>query len=256
MEKDKKVLFQAGSLFLLVASVMLIYVVFWGALSGSATYPHRTMSVEATGKTTAVPDVATISYSVIKEGKDTKQIASDSNDLINKTIAYLKDQGVDPADITTTDYTLTPVYTQQTWNSSLNSFVPSIASYSLTQTVAVKVRDFSKISSFVDALSTMGINRVNGIMFSLDDPTKAQDTARADAITKAQEKAQAIAHAAGFSLGNVVSINEYNQPQPYMQTAKTFGPGGLVAAAPSSAPTIEPGSQQVTVTVDMVYEIR
>ena len=63
------------------------------------------------------------------------------------------------------------------------------------------------------------------------------------------------AKAAGFKLGRLLSIDEgYNYP--IYRTMEAYGKGGDVSAMPAPAPAIEPGSQDIAVTVNLRYEIR
>ena len=74
-------------------------------------------------------------------------------------------------------------------------------------------------------------------------------------IQKAKEKAKAVARAGDFRLGRLLSIQEGGFPYLPVYERADIGFGG---AAPSavSAPAIEPGSQEVKVSVTLVYEIR
>lgn len=73
------------------------------------------------------------------------------------------------------------------------------------------------------------------------------DQARAAAIGKARTSAQAMAAAAGVSLGAVVSISEssVSPPGPY------YGPEFLDTARTA----VQPGTQNVQATVTVVFEI-
>ncbi len=64
-----------------------------------------------------------------------------------------------------------------------------------------------------------------------------------------------MAKAGGFSVGRLLSIDESGAQPVYY----AYGMGGADMAMKSAAvpaPTIEPGSQDVTVTVTLRYEIR
>ena len=73
----------------------------------------------------------------------------------------------------------------------------------------------------------------------------------ADAVRRAHDQAEQMAKAAGVKLGRVRSITESpaSNPQPY--------PYAMGAAAPmKSADTpIQPGTQELTLTVNVVYDI-
>ena len=254
MDKPKSYLLYALTGLAIVGIVMGIVVIGPVQEFGASLNPARTVSVSASGKASVVPDIATFSFSVVTEGKDVGAITNDNNTKVNAAIDAVTAMGVDKKDISTTDYSLQPVYTQPQLGMYGGTFVPSIAKYSLTQTVTVKIRDFSKISPIMSALPGMGINRIGSLSFTIDDADAYLATARADAYQKALVKAKAIAAENGFSLGKVVNVSEYqNQPYP-MYSASALGMGGV--AEKTVAPTIEPGSKDVTLNVSVVYEIK
>jgi uncharacterized protein YggE len=266
MDKEKKSLYQILTAFIAVIIVLAVYSVFWGPIKdlGDANRNQRTVAITATGKTSVKPDVALISFSAVTEGKDTQKIADENNAKINKIIEFIKQQGIEAKDISTTQYTLTPVYTQQVRSMALSAtsapqqtFVPTIAQYSLTQGVEVKVRDFSKISTIMNSLISLGANRVNDVSFSIDDQEKFLGEARAKAFEQVKQKAESMSEQGGFKLGRIINVSEYsNTPYPYARNeAKAFGMGGA-ADVSMAAPTIEPGSTEVSTSVTIVYEIK
>lgn len=99
---------------------------------------------------------------------------------------------------------------------------------------------------------TNGANTVSGLQFAIDDDTALENTARTAAIKKAQEKAQSVAEAGGFELGKLLEISEsFNTPYyrtPMMDMA-------VKSESATVAPTIEAGSQEVTINVTLKYEI-
>ncbi len=252
--KSKDILFKVLSCFVAILAVALIYVVFFGPLgeyvnSFSAT---RTMSVSASDKVVAVPDIATFSFSVVSEGVDVSSISNENNSKINDAIAMLKQNGVADNDIETSGYDLTPVYTQAGIYSI--NFVPAIAKYRLTQTVSVKIRDFSKISPILNSLSSLKVSNIGGISFSVDSPDKYLSDARAKAFQKAKDKAQTMAEQSGVVLGKIVSVSDYSSG--YYPTYKSAAMGVSAPSVESVAPVIQPGSQDITANVNIVYEIK
>jgi len=255
---EKNQLHGVLSLFLLVVTVLLIYSVFWGSLSNIGdTFPSKTLVVNASGKAIAKPDVAVVSFSLVSEGVNTQVIADENNTRAERIISFLKEQGIDQKDIQTTEYNLQPIYTQRGVDFPVQmggTFVPTIAKYSLTQTTRVKIRDFSKISSVLGKIVSLGANRLNDISFAVDDSEPFLAQARLDAFQKADQKAKRMAQDSGISLGDIVSVSEYGQPT-YPMYDKMSASMGLGGDGVMSAPIIEPGSNELVVTVNVVYEI-
>lgn len=224
----------------------------------------RSFSVSGEGEVVTIPDVAQFTFKVVTEGKtNIEDLQTQNVEKTNNAIAFVKSQGVEGKDIKTQDFRLDPRY--QYYNCSVRPLgegvepcpPPDIVGYTIIQTVMVTVRDFKKIGAIVSGVVENGANSVSQLSFTIDDPDKAQSDARAQAIQKAKEKAEALAKAGGFSVGRLLSIQEGGGPiyYPVYENQRTdFGLGG--APLPSvPAPTIEPGSQEVKVFVTLVYEI-
>jgi uncharacterized protein YggE len=133
-----------------------------------------------------------------------------------------------------------------------------IVGYTVTQTVKVKVRDFAKIGDIMSGVVKNGANNVSSLSFTIDDPAKLQDEARAKAIAEAKSRAEEIAKAGGFKLGKLVAIDDMNGIYGYKMYDSAVGRGGLEMSANASAPVpaIEPGSEEVTINVVLRYQIR
>src|SRR3989344_1568907 len=223
----------------------------------------RSFSVSGEGEVVAIPDVAQFTFQVITEGRtDIADLQTQNVDKVNDAIAFVKSQGVEDKDIKTQNFSLDPRY--QYYNCSprplggeVEACPPAeIVGYTITQTVAVKVRDFAKIGSIVSGVVENGANSVSQLSFTIDNPDDDESKARAQAIEKAREKAKAVAKAGDFHVGRLLSIQEGGSPiyyPMYEKVALDYGMGGAPVSAP--APTIEPGSQEVKIFVTLVYEI-
>lgn len=220
---------------------------------------YRSFSVQAEGKVTATPDVATFSFSVITEGgSDVANLQSQNTQKMNQAIDYVKQEGVEKADISTSQYSIEPRYQNTICRYEEGKICPpaEIVGYTVRQSADVKIRNFELISSLLKGVVENGANSVSQIQFTIDDPTELENEARANAIAKAQEKAQDIAREAGFSIGRLLEINEnfYGVPvyakSMMMERSADYGIGGAMPA-----PTVEPGSQDVTISVNLRYEI-
>jgi len=94
--------------------------------------------------------------------------------------------------------------------------------------------------------------QVNGISLDLEDNGKLLSTARDRAVANAKTKAEQYAKASGRDLGAVVSISEtISDPPPVAYDVRAM------ASKDSASPVpIQPGSENVGVTVTVVYAFR
>ncbi|TSA44533.1 DUF541 domain-containing protein [bacterium] len=261
MEKTKQYLYIAIIIALLVGAYSV-----WSYVSsyGESIQPSsfRSFSVSGEGKVVAVPDVAQFDFSVVTEGeKNLGALQTENTKKMNKAIDFVKSNGVQDKDVKTQNYTISPRY--QSYNcyrpleSSVQPCPPAeIVGYTVSQNVQVKVRDFSKIGDILGGVVGAGANTVSQLQFTIDDPESIKSEARAEAIEKAKTKAEEVAKAGGFSVGRLLGIDEYGQSPVYYGYGA--GSGDMMAKSMESAPTpaIEPGSQDVKISVTLRYEIR
>ncbi len=220
----------------------------WGY--GKSVYPARVISVSAEGKVVVAPDIANLSFSVVSQGKDPEKLQNDNSVKINNALDFIKSEGVDSKDIKTADYNLSPNYRYDEKKGA--SFIDG---YTLSQTVVVKIRNLDDVGKILAGLPSRGINQISGLNFGIDDPDKFLNEARKEAFAKALAKAEAMAEQNNVKIKRVVTFNENTGGYPIPFYAKAeFSRGGDMASVP--APSIEPGSQEVTVQVSVVYEIR
>jgi len=217
----------------------------------------RSFTVSAEGKISAAPDIASISFGVVTEGgTDIAILQEENTKKANEAIDFLKASGIKPEDIKTSNYSVEPRYQYSNCVGDRGPCPPpEIVGYAVRQTVSIKIRDFSKIGAILSGVVSKGANVVSGLSFEIDDPIALQNQARAQAIEKARSKAKATAKAGDFRLGKLLSVEESGGYIPFYRDVKaealSIGVGGA-----TPAPTIEPGSQEITVNVFLKYEIK
>jgi uncharacterized protein YggE len=218
----------------------------------SSVPPARTIMVTAEGKTTATPDLAEVTFSVVSTGQNPQTLETNNTSKMNAALQFLESQNIATSDIATTGYDLQPAYNYD--NSTQRNY---ITGYTLTQTVTVKIHDLANVATVLGGLTPLGVNQIGGVDFTFNDPNTFVALARVDAMNKAEIKAQQMAYAAGTSLGEVVNLSENSyvpQPFPVYNTAVPMAAMGASSAV--STPNIQPGSQDVTDNVTIIYALR
>jgi uncharacterized protein len=234
--------------------VVVVTVVFFG-LPALATYensltPVRTITVTGEGKTTATPDLAEVTFSVVSTGQNPQTLTTNNTSKMNAVLEFVSSQNIASSDIATTDYDLAPNY--QYDNSTQTNF---ITGYTLTQTVEIKIRDLTNVATVLGGLAPLGVNQIGGVDFTFADPNVSLAVARADAFTQAETKAQQMASDAGVSLGQVINVSE-NGITPFPQPVYAMAPGAAGAGIAASVPNVQPGSQDVTDDVTITYALK
>lgn len=237
-------------------------VVAYSAYSYSQTYADsmmlRSFSVAGEAKVNAVPDIAIVDLGVVTEGgTDVAKLQEQNTTKMNKIIDYLKVQKIESKDIKTSGYNLTPRYQYSSCFGGGVCPPPVIVGYTVTQNATVKIRDFKIIGKVLQGVVINGANSVSQLNFTFDDIDSLLGTVKGEAVKKAQLKAEALAKTAGFRLGKLLSIEDNGNPYQPMP----YGIGGgadmaVMKSVAAPAPTIEPGSQDLTASVVLRYGIK
>ncbi|OGG49575.1 hypothetical protein A2704_07160 [Candidatus Kaiserbacteria bacterium RIFCSPHIGHO2_01_FULL_54_36b] len=225
---------------------------------GSGVTATNTISVSGDGEVFAVPDTATFSVTVQEEAKEVKNAQAVATKKGNDIIAYLKKEGINEKDIQTTDYSVYPQY-DYTSTVCREGYCPGgkqvLRGFQVSQTLSVKVRDAEKAGDLLAGVGSLGASSVSGLSFTIDDQDKLEAEARDKAITKAKEKAEALADALGVSIVRVVGFNEGGNGPIYYAKEMALGMGGATDAA-VPAPQLPVGQNKITSNVTVTYEIR
>ncbi len=150
------------------------------------------LDVSAEGRTTRVPDLATIRAGVVSQGPTAAAALSDNAARMQRVLAAVKRAGVADRDIQTATVQLQPQYRYG------ENVPPVITGYQATNTLSIRFRDIAKSGSVLDALVAQGANQIDGPNLSLDNPDAALDEARADAVKRARARAEPYSNAAGM----------------------------------------------------------
>ncbi|HEU0067628.1 MAG TPA: SIMPL domain-containing protein [Sphingomonas sp.] len=204
------------------------------------------LDVSATGRTTRVPDQATLRAGVVTQGATAAAALGDNAQRMARMLAALKRAGVAPRDIATASVALSPQYRYQ------DGQAPTITGYQATNTVQVRFRDVTRSGAILDTLVGQGANQVDGPTLAISTPDAALDEARVDALARARARADLYARNAGLRVVRIVSIVEVQQdagggdpPMPMM-----------VRAQKSDSTQVAAGEKDVSVTLAVRFELR
>lgn len=216
------------------------------------------ITVEGMGKVTAIPDIATITFSVEEQGTTAKAAQEKAAQKINVALAMLKGElAIAETDIKTTSYTVYPRYNQPQpcYSGVCPAYDQRIIGYSASQNIEVKVRDTDKAGDVLSKLGEAGVSNLYGPMFTIDDIEVLKAEAREMAIKDAREKAKTLAKDLGVHIVRITGFweNSGGYPVPYYD--KAMGMGGDIAVE-SRAPELPVGENDIQIMVSVSYEIR
>jgi hypothetical protein len=212
--------------------------IYWGS-------PSAGINVNGEGLVKAKPDLATTQVAVDVVNKDVVEAQRDAATRMDRVMVRLKELGIAAEDIKTSQYSISPQY-----DYAANSNKPTLTGYRVVNAISVNIRQLDKAGQILDAVIVAGATRVDGVSFTIADPTPLQSQARAAAVKQARARAEELAKSAGVTLGKVTSINESTAgaaPQIASSTTRAF------AAADTS---IAPGELEVRVSVQLSFGIQ
>lgn len=213
-----------------------------------STNQQTGIAVTGEGKVAVTPDLATLQLGVTAQASTVAAAQTQATTAMNQVMAALAANGIATKDIQTSYYNIQEV---TRWNPATQ--LSENAGYQVTNNVTVKIRELAKTGTIIDAVVAAGgdLTRINSIGFSVEDPTNYYDTARAEAVTQAMNKAKDMADLAGVKLGNLIYITEsgsYVPPTIYYNTK---------AAMDSAVSTpVSAGEIEITLNVQAVYAIK
>jgi len=208
----------------------------------SSTAAAAKITVTGTGTVTGTPDQLTLDMGVQVTGASVDSALQQASQAVRQVTAALRDQGVAAADIQTSGLSVQPSY-------GSSSQVPQgyQASESLTATLVRMTVAGAQIQAAVHAGGNAAT--VDDISLNLADSSGLLATARARAVADARVKAAQYAKALGQPLGPVLSVSDQT-PAP-----GPIGPFASASAGKAASVPISPGSQQLSVSVTVVYAL-
>ena len=98
----------------------------------------RTLSLTASGAIKTTPDKVDISTGVTSEAKTAREALDQNIEAMTKVVEALKDEGIDPKDIQTTNFSVNPVYDQRPYDKPQP---PVVVGYRVTNQVRITLHD-------------------------------------------------------------------------------------------------------------------
>lgn len=216
------------------------------------------ISVSGEGETTAIPDIATVTFTVRESAKTVPEAQKLAQAKIEKGLKALEGLGVEKKDVKTLSYNVNPKYESQGVSMCTGYVCPPVKTvvtgYEVAQSITVKVRKVDQAGEVLGLLGKAEITEISGPEFTVDDMDTIKAEAKIIAIKKAQAKAEEEAKALGVSLGSVLSFNEDNGGYyPVMYSAKAMSVGG---AESRDAVSVPQGENVIKSRVTITYTIK
>lgn len=263
IHENKKGLYKA----LLVLAVVLSLYFAVKFLSEAKSYGMmgnlNTITLSGHGEVQAVPDIASVYFTIRKEAKTVKEAQDGVAEVEKKALDFLKTSKVLAKDIKTSNASFYPKYEYQY---DYKTVLPCnaygcpprpgknvIVGYESSESITVKVRNTDDVGSIMQGLGGLGVEELNGPDFTIDNEEGLKIQARKEAIDDAKAKAKALAKDLGVRLGSISSFSESGYYPSPMMYAKDMAVGASAEPAPAQVPK---GENTISSDVTITFEIR
>ena len=209
----------------------------------------NTVWVGADGKFESDPDTALIQFNISAQEEKLQDATQKATQAAEQIRQLLRSNGLDPKDAQISRFATQPVYDYKNPKRKL-------VGYRVDANISIKLKDFSKIGSITEGLSTMEVTDTS-MSYILQDMDSAKIKAVQDALRKAHDEAGAVAQSSGRVLGDLsyASVDTYEPTpvRPMMMKAQI-----AAGAAAPSPPTAEFSAEKITVTshVNALYNLK
>ena len=161
------------------------------------------------------PDLALLNVGVEVQAETVSEARGEAAAAMDAVIAAVKARGLTDADIQTSSFNIWPRY-------DYVEGVQTLAGYRVSNTATIKMHDLDNVGDIIDDVAEAGgdATRIDGISFTVEDPTPFMADLREAAVKNATDKAQHYADLIGASLGGLFYLTETGGASPPTPVAR------------------------------------
>lgn len=200
------------------------------------------IAVSAVGEAEFTPDRAKVSIGVQTQAPTAADAATRNARLQQAVIDAVKALGIPAERITTQGYS---VYPEQTYDNTTRR--SRITGYNVQNTVVVDVWKVEQVGAVLDAALAKGANLVSSLSFYSSQEEAARRRALQNAVARARADAEAMAQAAGGSLGDLIELTNTVTYMPPPRPMMEMSMQAKAVSAPSTP--ISEGTQTMTAQI-------
>ncbi|GGK56513.1 SIMPL domain-containing protein [Haloarcula sebkhae] len=227
----------AGVLALLVAGGVGFAFADTGATAPSS---NSTVSVNADATVERAPDRATVTVAAVGRGETAEAARNNLSGDADAITSALEDEG---ATVTSSRFQIRPEYEESREGREQVGYVA-------IHTVEAETSNVSTAGTLIDAAVDAGVDRVEGVRYSLSEETRqdAREEALTTAMDNARTDAEVVAAAEDRSVGDAVTVQTSNHGRPVVYAE-------AMASDAGGRTNIQPGDVTVDASVSVTYEL-
>jgi uncharacterized protein YggE len=194
------------------------------------------------GEVRVAPDRATITVGVQTRATTAAAAAAQNSQKQRAIIDAIRAKGVPAEQISTSGFNVIP----ETRYDREGQAAPRTTSYLVSNMVTVDLRRIDLVGPVIDAALASGANQVHSLAFSVANADSARRAALSVAVGRSRADAEAMARAAGGSLGPLLELSatDFQVPPPRPMIAMRAAADMAQEAVP-----IEPGQETIRASV-------
>ncbi len=205
---------------------------------------QNTINVTGEGKMSVTPDQAIITVGAEFKDKDSAKAKSQSDAVMSKMIAFLKQSGIAEKDIKTQRVNL---YKSRDYQAKQDYFYAS-------QSLSVTLTNLDNYEKIMGGLMDAGANTINGVEFKSSKVADYESEIRIKAVENAKKKAEDYARALNQKVGKAVFVSDNSQtifPRMYSMKATE-----MMDASGAGQQTLAIGEIEITSNVTIAFELK
>ena len=229
-------------LFAIITAVMLLT---------CSAIAETEICVSGEGTVIVPAEVAVIRLGVQKDAETAEAAQADVNEKLASIRSTFEMIGITQDDISTDSINVSTIYNND------YEFVPENVydadegpEYRASTTLAIRTENMDTIGDVIDAAITAGADCVNGITFSLKDPSIYNETVLAKACAAARAKADILANNLGVRIKDVKNVTE-SYSSVYESDSATFADKAISES--ESTTMVDTTNVEVSVTITITY---
>ncbi len=202
------------------------------------------LTASGRGETRLAPDYAYVTIGVTSQAQNAVDAASENARRFDSIIGALHSFGLNDRQLLTSRYNLTQNYEYP------KNAPPKPSGFTARSTIRAEVRRLEDLGKLIDASIASGATEVSGVQFLASNTDDARRSAMTEAVRQARADADAMARAAGGTLGRLIALNSGGISQPIYNIRENVQLQSVVLTSAGAPPTsIVPGDLIVTAQV-------
>jgi len=213
--------------------------------------------IKGSGSIKQKQEIVEVNIAIENRDKEIKNATNVVNENINKILEIAKEIGIKNDQITTAEYSITPVTRWVEKKDEYGDYGESqIIAYKVYNSFVITSDDKEKITDFIDQSNLVTGNsfRVNNIRFKANISENNKVLAREKAIENALDKAKFYSEKLDINLGKIISFEEYLPGKPINKSMNDMPMMRMAEAMPSTE--LFAGESEIISEVYLGFEIK